>query len=510
MELHSENGRKIFIQRGCRKELGRAPGLALKDRTVSRRQIVLELAGDDISNKVNAYVEVVGPNPICILRHGNAIQGVGSKYHRHDIEFLETGAKFLLQVGDKLSLSITEPNFLTLKVSGDRKEEQKDDACLKEVASVDELAAQAEPGGASNHDCAKLVKKAEKGDDLLEAWKSRRLAKKLGAPDCKVEGILQQKEEDGPVERSAPAFQKDDNLGRLNQMRNNEMLELQEVEQISSKEEEEGIAEAVARRKRLRFELQKEQRKQLEKLELDQNTVDVSKASTSKDVAKIQDEMESEQVDYSQQKHINLLQVDPVADFGFIVEGSEFDKFKGCKNGRNLDWYIDRKRPADNDNEEEEDSSSSRVKGARKNQPKFGKRSLQGHREVEDEDWEGESEDEKVLVTKVKKPRREVEIRTRSRYHSGSETDEQGKTAHNLADIRQKDDQEDDLTGFIVEDSEEEADDDKDEDEWTDDSSDEELNEECEDSEHANTKEEKGSKKSCKPLCEYGSKCYRD
>ncbi len=98
MELQGEDGSIVELPET--KELGRGPGIAPHDRSVSRRQVRLRIAdGDSIG------IEVLGPNPICVV-HAKPVT---------EVEIVKPGSESSLRIGDKFSLSIHAPVFYTLR-----------------------------------------------------------------------------------------------------------------------------------------------------------------------------------------------------------------------------------------------------------------------------------------------------------------------------------------------------------------------------------------------------------
>ena len=114
MELQGEDGSVVELCERGDKVLGRGPGFAPHDRSVSRRQVRLQVqriasSTDDFRFRVS--IEVIGPNPICVV-HSN-VGGGGND----GVEIAKSGTQSLLEIGDKFSLSIQEPIFYTLQES---------------------------------------------------------------------------------------------------------------------------------------------------------------------------------------------------------------------------------------------------------------------------------------------------------------------------------------------------------------------------------------------------------
>ncbi|XP_077216965.1 SMAD/FHA domain-containing protein [Tasmannia lanceolata] len=115
MELEGEDGSKLIIKEGFKKEIGRGLGFSSKDQTVSRIHIVLELQGSvqeeqresNPDGEILVYYEVIGKNPIWVFSKSCGEKRVFRK--------LDKG---VLRVGDQFSLSLQKPYFFTLKKGG--------------------------------------------------------------------------------------------------------------------------------------------------------------------------------------------------------------------------------------------------------------------------------------------------------------------------------------------------------------------------------------------------------
>jgi hypothetical protein len=109
MELQGEDGSVVELSESAPKELGRGPGFAPQDRTVSRRHARLQvqrIAASKDPFRFGVSIEVIGPNPICVIH---------SKGANHEVEIAKPGTQSSLETGDKFSLSIQEPVFYTLQ-----------------------------------------------------------------------------------------------------------------------------------------------------------------------------------------------------------------------------------------------------------------------------------------------------------------------------------------------------------------------------------------------------------
>lgn len=114
MELQGEDGTTLSLHETSEKDLGRGPGFAPHDRTVSRRHVRLKLrrlapAEGECIGEAPGYdlsLEVTGANPICIIHNDGKVDHV---------KLVEFGKKAMMVVGDKFSLSLRDPVFYTLK-----------------------------------------------------------------------------------------------------------------------------------------------------------------------------------------------------------------------------------------------------------------------------------------------------------------------------------------------------------------------------------------------------------
>ncbi|XP_068653390.1 protein pxr1 [Aristolochia californica] len=114
MELVSEAGLNIRLEN--KMEIGRRVGFHSDDRTISRRHVVLALKEYEPDGDVRVAFEVVGKNPILVVRSGGT-----------DKKVFRTSDKGELSVGDQLSPSLKKPVFVILKnvVSGEEEHERK-------------------------------------------------------------------------------------------------------------------------------------------------------------------------------------------------------------------------------------------------------------------------------------------------------------------------------------------------------------------------------------------------
>ncbi|KAF3333417.1 transcription initiation factor TFIID subunit 7 [Carex littledalei] len=95
---------------------------------------------------------------------------------------------------------------------------------------------------------------------------------------------------------------------------------------------------------------------------------------------------------------LNLSNIDPVEEFGFLVTGHEFDKYsKGTiRPMKNWNWYLD--TPKENsDSENEKDDFTDEASTSKNKNGRAGKKR---GKEEGDEDWTVVSEEEKDLIAK--------------------------------------------------------------------------------------------------------------
>lgn len=402
MELQGEDGSLIFLEEGCRKELGRGPLIASRDPTVSRRQVLIELqkenGGEDEEEGFNrVYVEVLGPNPICILRSGALKQ-------KSSLEFLRKGQSSYLLVGDRFSLSVKNTHFFT------------------------------------------LTKKEEKGSS-----------------------------ETGNEEED---------------------------------EEKRRIEEAVSRRQRRAMERKQKEKLQGENEDFNRGKLDEEKGK-GREGPRL--ELELEEQDETEIQDLGLLQsldlshIDPVAEFGFLKEGSEFEQY-GRRHVSRWDLFLVKDSEKSSADEDEDFREEKNLKGKKRKHKK--KRETKD--EKEDEDWTGESEEEKMQINKLKGSKRPQALKSRTSSRRDSSSTALASTGSNQKQLDDDIDENDEtLGGFIVDDEVETTDDEEGEEEefqLTDDDS-EEGDGDKDDME--DERQQGKSSKERKPLCKYGIHCYR-
>lgn len=478
MELVAENGCSASIVKGCKKELGRGSELEIHDKTVSRRQISLELqeqSKEARSGGNSTYfglcVKVLGANPVCIVHIG---QSTGSSNNDQAMTLLRKGDIKTLFPGDRISLSLSLPMFLTVRECVGRK--NMSGAKNSERVGGSSVLPIKEEEMATNDECSNQV--AE--EDLVGSWKNRKNKKK-----------------------SEPCITDD--------TEHTEALEKRQVladEGKDTNEEEAGIAQAVARRQKRALERrqQQEQNRNKEGTGLMEEVEDVpnSESEASK--------LEKFSVDTEN--------IDPVKEFGFLVEGLEFDQYKKRHklDGGRWVWPPAEKSLADSGSDEDDQDQHERHRQSRK-----GKKRI----DEDEEEWKGDDQDEKVAVASAKKRKEGAKVNLRShepssskkrdtavrKAVSGSKSKLQEEEIEDEDEEEEEDEADESLGGFIVNDKEEDDPiDDNSDDEEDEDSDDGDFDEEMDEAEEENeedAKQNKRKKKKEKPLCKYGKKCYR-
>lgn len=132
-----------------------------------------------------------------------------------------------------------------------------------------------------------------------------------------------------------------------------------------------------------------------------------------------------------------------VAEFGFVVEGHEFDSYpkKMILDIKNWDWFLE------NEGKDSEDEGK-KVRGSRRRKRKKGAE----NDDDEEEEWSGESEDERVLMDRSRKaPRAKYTTRSKDR---GKPNEMSSTRTRNRDDDEEEEEDEDDETlgGFVVDD----------------------------------------------------------
>uniref|UniRef100_A0A5B7BKW5 Uncharacterized protein n=1 Tax=Davidia involucrata TaxID=16924 RepID=A0A5B7BKW5_DAVIN len=169
---------------------------------------------------------------------------------------------------------------------------------------------------------------------------------------------------------------------------------------------------------------------------------------------------------------VDVSDIDPVKEFGFLVIGHEFENYprQMIHDAKNWDWFLEEPK---RDSEDDEILEKRRKYGVRRKREK-----AEGNG---DDDWMGESEDDKESITRLKKAQRTnySTVSTRSKDHGKPIKDTRiSKHSAQKKAIRanEEDENDDTLGGFIViEDDVEEEEEEEEEEEDCDEYSDEEI-----------------------------------
>ncbi|KAI4355452.1 hypothetical protein L6164_004227 [Bauhinia variegata] len=167
-------------------------------------------------------------------------------------------------------------------------------------------------------------------------------------------------------------------------------------------------------------------------------------------------ETENEAAESSQSEldfdDMDVSAIDPVKEFGFIKTGHEFDHYPTSmiRNVKNWEWFLE--EPSDDEEEFEKERRDMRRKRKR------GK-------SKEDDEWTGESDDDKDIVAKTRKAKNSRGSRnytTRSKDSRGqkdtkhSQNSRRKKATGVEETLKDEDEDDETLGGFIVDDEDEE------------------------------------------------------
>uniref|UniRef100_A0A7N0UZ90 Uncharacterized protein n=1 Tax=Kalanchoe fedtschenkoi TaxID=63787 RepID=A0A7N0UZ90_KALFE len=166
---------------------------------------------------------------------------------------------------------------------------------------------------------------------------------------------------------------------------------------------------------------------------------------------------------------VDISQIDPFKEFGFIITGHEFDSYsrRMIHDITKWNWFLEEHK----NGSDQEDSGGQRSSGQRRKRKK-GKKDDQGK---EDDEWEGESEEDKEVISTTKKvPKSTYSTRSKDRSKSSktgikgtgkSKTQECSSASEVEMDDADDDEEDETLGGFIVDSEENEEGDEEDEEE---------------------------------------------
>lgn len=490
MDLVAENGCSVSIPSGCKRKLGRGLELAIFDKTVSRDQVLVESkeqrkkASSGDPDTCVLFIKVLGSNPVCILHEGQSTRGRSGS---QEVVFLKKGEKDTLFLGDKFSLSLSHPMFFTVR-EGDEKKGSPNLNTINKLGSI----AQDE-----------LLQKRKDGKNMTEAGPSNSHVAALSdaglpevrdnVPDEEV-GVAQAVAQ--RQKRALEGQQQQANMLQGERVKEAEdMSDVQPEDRDNATNEEVGIAQAVARRQKRALERRQQQAHMLP-------------GGQAREVEDISDAQQG--AHEADDVVIKTENIDPVKDFGFLVEGSEFDQYKNrCQSvGGRWIWpppTSSAKSPRDDDIEDRHTKKRGRKKT----------------REEDDDEWGGDDQEEEVAIASATKRKVGAKLNLRSHEPSTSKNRDVsikskkpgGRTVKNREEEEEEDEDEADETlgGFIVNNDEEDPIDDGDDadDEEEESSEDEEIEEADEDEDMEETPKTSTKKREEKPLCKYGKNCYR-
>ncbi|XP_024394220.1 uncharacterized protein [Physcomitrium patens] len=500
MELQSEDGSLVELAEGVEKELGRGPGFAPHDRTVSRRQVRLKVqptAASEDRFHFNVLIDVIGPNPICII-HSND----GSK-STDEVEIAKSGTQTLLRTGDRFSLSIQEPVFYTLQEPGAR------------VTLGSHVSGDTRPQRIENINGRKIAgHKESDANDQCDGGVRVEEADHLKADSRRVGITTDADEEEGIAEAVARWQRRKQELMEIDQRRSTQAGTV-------LKEDKDRIGEQAIVEEKL--------------------TKDISQLEPVHSKTLSRDPLETNEPELFDRGRPSEDDTDLAKKFGFVVEGCEFERYgKMAHDTSNWVWQIGRRQVNYSDDDEDGYGGDQDYKQHRlittgsesKQKAKPG-----NDDDEEDDDWRGDDEGEIKLLSsgeKVVSRKRGVQTRLRdvattseARSDSKKKRKVSSKTLAAASTSSQKDfkrkpraseeedDEEDgdkDLDDFVVEDADDEDEVEDDEDEWTDEDEDEDGEiEELDDLDEVKSGpvKNKSNQVSVKPMCKYGSKCFR-
>lgn len=149
------------------------------------------------------------------------------------------------------------------------------------------------------------------------------------------------------------------------------------------------------------------------------------------------------------QDSVDVSNIDPVKEFGFLVIGHEFDHYpkQMIRDIKKWEWFLDDPK---GDTDDEEDSEKKRTISGRRKRKKTNK----GDDDDEDEEWTAESEGEELATNarKVQRPKYVTRLKDHGVHQKGTTNRKSSaKTSTREEEEEESEDEEDEtLGGFIV------------------------------------------------------------
>lgn len=146
MEIESEDGSEILLEKGKKTKLGRGIGFHSDDRTISRRQMSVQLhtgvQSDNNHTAPRVSFEVIGKNPICKLSSESG-----------EIRVFRRSEKGELAVGDRFCPCASRPLWFTVK-RAEPEDMEVDSRGLKDEPRLAEVLESGTGIGAAEEDLA--------------------------------------------------------------------------------------------------------------------------------------------------------------------------------------------------------------------------------------------------------------------------------------------------------------------------------------------------------------------
>jgi len=112
MEFEVEDGSKFPLQSSDKTLFGRGCGFETNDHTVSRRHVSFQLNNESDSEPTKVSFQVIGINPIWVLKNNDKTIKVFKKFEMGQLE-----------LGDRFCLSVKTPFWFNLKKTEDSESE---------------------------------------------------------------------------------------------------------------------------------------------------------------------------------------------------------------------------------------------------------------------------------------------------------------------------------------------------------------------------------------------------